>query len=261
LGWIPCVRIFGTEIHNIDLAQAVDLISRAIERGDRGYVVTPNVHHIVLLRHHPVFRAAYDGAALRLPDGTPLVWASRLLGRPLHGRVAGADLLPALCRAAASRGFSVFFAGGRAGVARQAAERLARRLPGLRVAGTFTPADDFAGNAKAAEEMVIAVNQARPDLLFVGLGAPAQEVWVSRHWSRLKVPVAVCCGAALDFAAGTGRRAPAWVQGAGLEWLWRLVNEPRRLWRRYLVQDTAFLGMCIMELRTMRRAMLRKSGT
>ncbi len=222
-------------------------MERALARGLRGYVVTPNVDHLVLYRESEAFRAACDGASLRLADGMPIVWASRLLGRPLRGRTAGSDLFPLLCGMAAARGHTVFLLGGAAGVAERAAIRLTARFPGLQIAGVHAPPDPFDHDGEGTEAAVSAVNSARPALLFVALGTPKQELWVHRYWSGLDAAVAVCCGAALDFAAGAQIRAPRWMQRAGLEWLWRLAHDPGRLWKRYLVRDVAFLGIFLKE--------------
>jgi len=237
------VSIGDLPFDNLDLAQTVATVERALARGRRGYVVTPNVDHLVLYRDCPAFRAACRGAALTLADGMPIVWASRLVGRPLRARAAGSDLFPMLCQMAAARGYTVFLLGGAAGVADRAALRLAARFPRLRIAGVYAPPDRFEPEGEAAEAAVRAVNTARPSVLFVALGTPKQELWVHRHWSRLDTGVALCCGAAFDFVAGVQIRAPAWMQRAGLEWMWRLARNPRRLWRRYLVRDAAFLGI------------------
>ncbi|HLW61692.1 MAG TPA: WecB/TagA/CpsF family glycosyltransferase [bacterium] len=241
------LALAGIAFDDLDLAETVALLDRAITGGTQGYVVTPNVDHVVQYQRDPAFRAACDGAALRVADGMPVVWGTRLLGRSLRARVAGADLLPALCEMAAERGHTVFLLGGQKGVADQAAARLAARYPGLRVAGTYTPPDRFEPFGEAGAAALWAVNATKPALLFVALGAPKQEFWVHHHWARLNATVVVCVGAALDFAAGTQRRAPRWMQRAGLEWLWRLALDPRRLWRRYLVRDGAFLGILLKE--------------
>ncbi len=240
------------------MPQTVSTVARALASGRRGYVVTPNVDHLVLYRESKVFRAACDGASLRLADGMPIVWASRLLGRPLRARVAGSDLLPELCRMAAG-GHSVFLLGGAPGVAERAGLRLTARFPGLRIAGVHAPPDEFDPEDEAGEAAVRAVNSARPALLFVALGTPKQELWVHRHWSRLDVDVALCCGAAFDFIAGVQIRAPGWMQRAGLEWLWRLAHDPGRLWHRYLVRDAAFVGIFLKEWRNARsRAFIKR---
>ncbi len=210
--------------------------------------MTPNVDHLMQYRRNPTYRSACDAASLRLADGMPIVWASRLLGRPLPARVAGSDLLPALCQTAAARGYTVFLLGGAAGVSERAATRLRTRFPRLRIAGLHAPPERFTpDDGAAALAAVAAVNAVKPALLFVGLGAPKQELWVHRYWHRLDATVAVCCGAAIDYAAGARIRAPLWMQRAGLEWVWRLAREPGRLWRRYLVQDAAFLGIFLKE--------------
>jgi len=234
-------------IDSLSLPEAVDAIIGAAGRRDRGYVVTPNVDHVVRYQGDSAFRVAYAGAALCLADGVPVVWAARLVGARLRGRVAGADLLPALSEAAAARGLSIFLLGGGDGVAAAAASALATRFPGLRIAGTHTPPQGFGDDDAATAAAVAAVNAAGPDLLFVGLGSPKQELWVHGQWDRLSAPVAVCCGAAIDYAAGTKTRAPGWMRGAGVEWIWRLAAEPRRLWRRYLVRDAAFVGIVLKE--------------
>jgi N-acetylglucosaminyldiphosphoundecaprenol N-acetyl-beta-D-mannosaminyltransferase len=241
------VFLLGLRLDNLSLDAAVTCIIDFLRAGVRGYIVTPNVDHVLRSRREQPFREAYRQATLCLADGMPLVWASRLLGQPLAGRVAGADLVPALCQAAARAGHTVFFLGGQGDVAARAAERLATAIAGLLVAGTYAPPDRFGDEAESTDAAVEAVNRARPVVLFVGLGSPKQELWVHQNWDRLACAVAVCCGAAIDYAARVRPRAPAWMQRAGLEWLWRLAHEPRRLWRRYLVEDVAFLGIFLKE--------------
>lgn len=241
------VSIADLRFDVLDLAGAMALIERALASALRGYVVTPNVDHLVQYRRDWGYRAACDGAALRLADGMPIVWASRLLGCPLPARVAGSDLLPALARAAARNGHSIFLLGGAPGVADRAAATLQVTLPCLKIAGVHVPPAGFLPEGEAAEDAVRAVNAVRPSILFVGLGAPKQEIWVHRYWDQLQTTVAICCGAAIDYVAGTRARAPLWVQRAGLEWSWRLAREPRRLWRRYLVRDAAFVGIFLKE--------------
>jgi len=233
------------EFTRVRMVEVVQAVACALRAGQRGYIVTPNTDHVVRYHRDPEFSRAVDAAWMRLADGMPLVWASRLLGRPLPERVAGSDLLPELCELAAQEGYSVFLLGGRAGVAQRAAETLRSRYRGLKVAGTYTPVEGFAQDPQDQEAAVQAVNGVTPDILFVGVGSPTQELWVLRNWDRLRVRVAVCCGAALDYAAGTKPRAPLWMRRAGLEWLWRLVHEPRRLWRRYLLEDPAFFGILL----------------
>lgn len=240
--------------HNVNLAEAVDLCESSLDSGKNGLVVTPNTDHVVKLSRDPVFKEAYGRAALIFADGMPVVWASRLLGAPLKARVAGAALLPALCERAAERGWRVFFMGGHPGVADQAASRLTARFPGLLIVGRYAPPFGFESDTAESERIVKMVRAARPDLLFVGVGAPKQEKWSAAHLGALGVPLVPCVGAAFDFAAGSVRRAPAWMQRAGLEWLFRLLQEPGRLWKRYLVDSPAFIPIILAERRRRRSA-------
>jgi N-acetylglucosaminyldiphosphoundecaprenol N-acetyl-beta-D-mannosaminyltransferase len=235
------VALFGITIDNLTSAQAVEAVRVLLERGKgQHYVVTPNVDHVVRLESDPAFRQAYAGASLVLADGMPLVWASRVLGRPLKARVTGADLLPQTCAMAAQSGRSLFLLGGASGVPEAAGRNLQARYPGLRIAGAYSPPMGFERDPAENRRIAERVNRARPDILAIGLGAPKQELWIAAHRRSLDFGVALCVGAALDFAAGTLARAPRWMREGGLEWAWRLAREPRRLWKRYLVDDMAF---------------------
>jgi N-acetylglucosaminyldiphosphoundecaprenol N-acetyl-beta-D-mannosaminyltransferase len=236
----PRLRLGPLEVVALDLAGALDAIEALVEARRGGAVFTPNVDHVVKAASDPALRAAYAAADLALADGMPLVWASRLLGVPLPGRVAGSDLVLPLARRAAERGWRVYLLGGTGADAARAGERLRRE--GVAIAGvdaatvSLTPAG--AAAARAAAERVRA---SRAELVYVALGAPKQELWIHRHRAALGPAVAVGVGASLAFLAGSLRRAPTWVSAAGLEWLWRLGCEPRSMWRRCLVGDVAFL--------------------
>jgi N-acetylglucosaminyldiphosphoundecaprenol N-acetyl-beta-D-mannosaminyltransferase len=236
----PRLRLGPLEVDALDLAGALDAIEALVEGRRGGAVFTPNVDHVVKAARDPALRAAYAAADLALADGMPLVWASRALGAPLPGRVAGSDLVLPLARRAADRGWRVYLLGGAGGDAARAAERLRRE--GVAIAGVDAAAvslePDGAPAAHAAAERARA---SRAELVYVALGAPKQELWIHRHRAALGPAVAIGVGASLAFLAGSLRRAPAWVSAGGLEWLWRLGCEPRRLWRRYLVEDLAFL--------------------
>lgn len=211
------------------------------------YAVTPNAHHIVEINKNRELRRIYEGADLVLPDGVSLLWASRLLGTPLRERVAGSDLFPRLCAAAAEYGYRVFLLGGEPGVASKAAEQLKRRHPGLRIVGFYSPQFGFESCPEENERIVRMTRESRPDILFVALGFPKQELWIYRYARACRVSIAIGVGAAFDFAAGTRRRAPRWMQRVGLEWLFRLLQEPRRLWYRYLVLGPQFALLTVAE--------------
>ena len=248
------VDMFGLHFERVQLADAVAQVLTAARSRSCGLVVTPNVDQVVRFdadqRMHQVYRSAWRVYA----DGMPLVWISWLLDkRGLPGRVTGADLLPAVCGAAAREGLSVFFCGGEPGVAQAAADRMVERFDGLVVAGVSCPPWGFEHDADCSARLVEEINRSGAHILFLGVGAPKQEKWGFDQLGRLQVGPVLCVGAAFSFAAGLVRRAPKLVRSCGLEWAWRLALEPRRLWRRYLVDDTRIFWLTLRELRMARQ--------
>jgi N-acetylglucosaminyldiphosphoundecaprenol N-acetyl-beta-D-mannosaminyltransferase len=203
-------------------------------RGDAArFIVTPNVDHAVLFNQRADLRAAYSDASLVLADGTPLVWAARLLKQPLPERVAGSDLVPQLF-AATDGVLRVFLLGAEPGVGELAASRIAEQWPNVRVVGTYSPPLGFEKDPNENNRIFEIVADASPDLVIVGLGAPKQELWVHHHHHGLQAKVVICAGATIDFLAGHRQRSPIWMRRFGLEWVHRLCTEPRRLASRYL---------------------------
>jgi N-acetylglucosaminyldiphosphoundecaprenol N-acetyl-beta-D-mannosaminyltransferase len=233
---------------------AVDAVLGLVGDGGRHLVVTPNVDHLVLLEDEPEFAAAYARASVRVADGAPLVALARLCGTPLPARVPGIDLALATLAGAAERGQTVYFFGGAPATLERALTVLRGRLPSLRVLGHATPPVDLERIGPEESTALDEVRAAQPDLLFLFLGTPKQEVWFFRRADRLPPTVAMAVGGAIDMIAGTRRRAPHWVQSIGLEWLWRLAQEPRRLAHRYLVRDRRFLGIAWRQVRDERSA-------
>jgi len=254
------VRFGQLWIDAVTFAQAVDEIERLVEQGQGGSVFTPNVDHVVKVDGDPVFRAAYERASLSLADGQPVVWASRLLGAEarLPAKVSGSDLVLPLMERAGQRGWRVYMCGGPPGVAEAAAEA-ARQRYGVKVVGTESPRMAMVANP---EDDAIAerVRKAEAQLLLVGFGAPKQELFITRAGEKLGPAVALGIGASLDFMAGRVPRAPRWMSRSGLEWLYRLGKEPRRLWRRYLVEDPKFLLILMRTLRTPREQRVQAAG-
>lgn len=241
------VQILDIPIDNLTFRQAVDRIVGFAGHGRASIVVTPNVDHLMKCRRDPELRRVYARADLVLADGMPILWASRFLGRPIVEKVSGSDLLPELCAAAARRGLSVYFLGGRPGAAVRCSQLMRENNPGLQVAGIDCPDFGFEKDPVRNERVVMGVRAAQTDLLFVGLGSPKQEYWILHNLHRLGNPVCLGVGAGIDFAAGLAKRAPAWMQRVGLEWFYRLIHEPRRLWRRYLVEDSPFFFLVLKQ--------------
>jgi N-acetylglucosaminyldiphosphoundecaprenol N-acetyl-beta-D-mannosaminyltransferase len=240
------VRLGQVPIDSLTFAEAIDAIDALIARGKGGTVFTPNVDHVVQAEENERFRDAYAAAALSLVDGMPVLWASRLIGSPLPEKVSGSDLVAPLLERAAARGWRVFFLGGLPGSAEGARDLLVARIPGLHVVGVASPRIEVDGSHDAVIEVL---RDARPDLILVALGAPKQELFSHAIADRVRPAVLVGIGGTLDFISGKIRRAPPWMSENGLEWLYRLAQEPRRMWRRYLVRDPKFLFILLREMR------------
>ena len=236
--------VLGVRINAQPFASMVDRVLRAPDTGERLSLHFATAHSIVEAQDRPELRDALVSGIVE-PDGMPLVWLGRRAGIPVE-RVCGPDFLPAVAEQGVAFGRSHYFYGGASGVPEQLASRLERRSPGLRVAGTFSP--PYRALSLAEDREVVArINAERPDYVWVGLGAPKQDLWVAAHRDLLDAPVLLAVGAAFDFHAGTRRRAPAWMQRTGTEWLHRLLSEPRRLVGRYTRTNARFAGMLLRD--------------
>ena len=229
------ITILGVRVDDVTQEETLHRIERFVHVGRPHQIVTVNPEFIVAAQGDGEFREILNAAALALPDGIGIVWASHLLGphHPLRERVAGSDLVAEIAALAARCSYRLFLLGAAPGVAEEAAWTLCTQNPGLTIAGTY------AGSPSPDEEegIVARVREARPHILLVAYGAPAQDKWIARNLARLDVPVCMGVGGALDFIAGVAMRAPAWMQRLGLEWLHRLWHEPWR-WRRMLALPT-----------------------
>lgn len=255
----PC-RVLDVSIHRVTLDGVLTRLDEFVRSGEPHQVITVNTDFLRIARADAEFREAINAADLVVPDGVPVLWASKLLGEPLDERVTGVDLVERGAALAAERGYSIFLLGAEPGVADEAAAELVRRHPGLRIAGTYAPPfGPFTAEEDA--KMLRLVQQARPDMLFVAFGAPRQDVWLRRYRPLLGVPVCAGVGGTFNFITGRIPRAPRWMQRTGLEWLYRLRQEPRRLWKRYLLGDLPLflriVGARAMPVAPLRRSLLR----
>jgi len=243
----PFFKVLGVRVDALQIPDAVAQLENWIDRRERcHYVAVTGMHGVMEALHDPDFRAVLNSADLVVPDGMPLVWLGRLSGHKLARRVYGPEFMMAFCETTESRGHRHFFYGGKPGVAARLAWILKTRFPQLQVAGIgvppfrpVTPAEDDAA--------VRQIQQSAPDVLWVGLSTPKQERWMNAHKNLLNVPVLVGVGAAFDIHTGELRQAPRWMREHGLEWLFRLCLEPRRLWRRYILYGSQFLFWVILE--------------
>lgn len=239
-GGRPRVRLLEVGIDALREGEVVDHVLGALARGDGGWIVTPNLDHLRRLVNDPSFRELCAGADLVVADGMPLVWASRLQGTPLPERVAGSNLIFSLTAAAAQSGHSVFFLGGDPGTAETASARLRERHPTLRVAGVYCPPLGFERDPALLSELRAVLARSAPDVVWVALGSPKQERLIRDLRCVLPRSWWLGVGISFSFVSGAVRRAPRWAQVLGLEWLHRLVQEPRRLFRRYLIDGLPF---------------------
>ena len=220
------INVLGVDFDNVTMDEAIDAAWALLEQHDGAYIVTPNPEIVMSCRKDPAVAEAVAGAALAIPDGIGIIYGARILKTPLKEKVPGCDFTLALLEKMAAAGKSVYILGGKPGVAEQAAKNLREKLPGLRFAGTHD------GYFKDDAPVVAAINAAAPDLLLVCLGAPKQELWMHRNAAALNVGLMIGAGGSVDIYAGTAQRAPeAWCK-AGLEWLYRLLKEPKRLGRQ-----------------------------
>lgn len=232
--------VIETQISAFTFDDALELLLTAPAAGRRLHVHFCTVHSVVEAADNDALRDVFNAPdSIASPDGMPLVWVGRALGRRVT-RVCGPDVMPALIDRSRAHGARHFFYGGAPGVAERLAERLAETYPGLEVVGTHSPPFRPLTPEEDAAEVAL-INAARPDYVWIGLGAPKQDLWAARQRAVLDAPVLLAVGAAFDFHSGGLRRAPSWMQRAGLEWLFRLMAEPRRLIRRYAVTNTRFV--------------------
>ncbi len=245
---IETFNVLGTQIAAVQIGDVVAAMDRWIEARSSGhYLAVTGMHGVTEALSDREFAAALDDADMVVPDGMPLVWLGRRTSRRLERRVYGPELMLAMCEHSVAAGYRHFLYGGKPGVAEVLAEKLAERFPGIQIVGTYVPPfRDLTG--EEIGELKGALERAKPDVLWVGLSTPKQEKWMHRFSRTLNVPVMVGVGAAFDFHSGLKRQAPRWMQESGLEWFFRLVSEPRRLWRRYLIRGPRFVFCVMVEL-------------
>ena len=246
-------QVLGVQIRAVQIADVIARMEEWIhDRGGGHSIAATSMHGIVEAQRDPKFKEALNSADLVVPDGMPLVWLGRRAGCHLPRRVYGPDLMLAFCEQTAGRGYRHFFYGGEPGVPQRLAESLKQRFPAMEVCGTFSP--PFRPlDPEEDQEIATMIRRAAPDVLWVGLGTPKQERWMCERRGKLNVPVLVSVGAAFDILSGRQNQAPEWMREHGLEWLFRLLQEPRRLWRRYLVGGVRFVVYLALESLKLRR--------
>ncbi len=227
------IKFLNTHIDNITMNEAVYSAKKLIERKNCSYIVTPNLDHIVILDKDQEFKDIYDNADLILADGKPLIWISKLLKTPIVEKISGSDFFPQMCEMCAQNGFSIFILGAAEGVADKAAKKLCAKYEGLKIAGTYSPPVGFEDDFVELKKIEKIVMESKPDVLAVSLGSPKGEKFIYRYLKEYNISLGISIGATIDFEAGNVRRAPRWMANHGLEWLFRITQDPKRLIKRY----------------------------
>ena len=243
---IPRVNILGVGISALNMDTAIAAIDDYIASREPHYVCVSAVHNVMESQVHPELRDVYRNSALMLPEGMPLVWLSKLKGHRDVGRVGGPDFFVTVCEKSVKRGYRHFLYGGPPGVAEQLAIKLQDRFPGIQIVGTYSPPFRPFPLEEDPEEVRM-INATEPDIVWVALGVPKQDRWMATRIGKLTAPVLAGVGYAFDVHSGRKKQAPLWMQRSGLEWLFRLIDEPRRLAYRYLVYNTLFVLLVILQ--------------
>ena len=240
-------HVLGVRVDAVQIPDTISQMEEWIrERRQSRYIAVTGMHGVTEAQHDDSFKHILNSADLVVPDGIPLVWLGRLRGFTMRRRVYGPELMMTFCQETASKGYRHFFLGGTPDLPERLSESLRRRIPALQIAGTFSPPFGYV-TSEEDEATIAMINATNPDVVWVGLSEIKQDTWMYEHRGKLNVPVLVGIGAAFDFLAGAKRQAPEWMRENGLEWLFRLLQEPRRLWRRYLVYGSEFLVLVFLE--------------
>lgn len=237
--------LLNTHINNLTMSEAIDAIGLMIAAEKKSYIVAINVDVVMKIENDPYLKKVVDCADMVLVDGKPLVWISKLHGKPLKAKISGSDLVPLLCKVAVQKKYRVFIIGGKDGIAVQAKQRLERKLPGIHIVGTYAPPLGFEKNEKELDKINYIISKAHPDLLIACFGCPKQEKWIYENIDKYDAKVSICAGATVDFMAGNVKRAPRWMRDHGFEWLYRFSQEPKRLFKRYFIDDIKIIKLII----------------
>lgn len=239
------IKFMNISIDNLTMSEAINQIKNIIDQKKRIYVVTPNVDHIVKIENNNGFKNAYDNAGLVLVDGTPIMLISKLYRQPLKEKITGPKLSEKVIELASKNHYSVYFLGGKEGIAEEAAKRMVLKYPGFLMAGCYSPKYGFEKDNNEIQKIISKINIAKPQILLCGMGSPKTEIFLNKYMDQLNTNVAFSIGAAIDFMSGNIKRCPKWINDIGMEWLYRFVKEPKRMFKRYFVDDIKILELAI----------------
>lgn len=235
--------LLNTYVCNIDMNEAIANIEDMISTDEKNYVVAINVDVVIKIEQDEYLKKIVDNANMVLVDGKPLIWISKMHRKPIKAKISGSDLIPKLCEVSSLKGYKIFILGGKEGIARQAKQRLEKQYSTIKIVGTYAPPLGFENNKKEILKINEMISNVKPDILISCLGCPKQEKWVYENYKKYNAKVSICAGATVDFLAGNINRAPKWMSDCGLEWFYRFLQEPRRLFKRYFIDDIKIIKL------------------
>lgn len=236
-------QFLNTYVNNVTMEETINEIKESINKNKKIYIVAVNVDVIVKIESDKELKNVVDNADMVLIDGKPLIWISKIKKKPIKEKISGSDLVPKLCEVANEKEYSIFILGGKDGIAEQAKLKLEEKYKNIKIIGTYAPPIGFENDEKELKKINMMINKGKPDLLFVCLGCPKQEKWIAQNIDKYNAKVSICAGATVDFLAGNVKRAPKWMSNCGLEWFYRFLQEPKRLFKRYFIDDIKIIKL------------------
>ena len=236
-------KLLNTYVNNLNMNEAIESIEEMIHSAEKKYVVAINVDVVMKIEEDSYLKKITDNADMVLVDGKPLVWISKLHKNPVKTKISGSDLVPLLCARAAEKGYSIFIIGGKDGIAQKAKLRLEKQYPAIKIVGTYAPPFGFEHDNNELDKINQKISEKNPDLLIACFGCPKQEKWIYENYKKYDAKVSICAGATVDFLAGNVNRAPRWMSEHGLEWFYRFLQEPKRMFNRYFVDDIKIIKL------------------
>ena len=227
------------------MSETIETIEQMILSDKKSYIVPINVDVVIKIENDNYLKKIIDEADMVLVDGKPLIWISKLHHKPVKAKISGSDLVPLLCEKAAKKGYSIFIIGGKEGIAKKAQEKLEGKYPNINIVGTYAPPFGFETNKRELDKINQMITEKAPDILIVCFGCPKQEKWIYENIESYNAKVSICAGATVDFLAGNVKRAPKWMSEHGLEWFYRFLQEPNRMFRRYFIDDLKIVKLII----------------
>ena len=235
--------LLNTYVNNVNMNEAIQAIEDMIASEKKSYIVAINVDVVMKIENDSYLKEITDHADMVLVDGKPLEWIAKWHNRPIKAKISGSDLVPILCKMVAEKGYSIFIIGGKEGIAEKAQVNLERDLPGIKIVGTYAPPFGFEKDERELKKINEMISNAHPDILIACFGCPKQEKWIYENYQKYDAKVSVCAGATVDFLAGNVNRAPKWMSNHGFEWFYRFLQEPKRMFKRYFIDDVKILKL------------------